>query len=282
MKTWHFRDEILRMTGQWQIVLAFILAGGLVGFVGTYLYPAPYRATAELYVGIDVIRVGEMEHVILLEKHEPLNLEDYKNWKLNQVANIVSSPLIVKKTLSELQAEDEYWKQVDAEALMDRMDIYWYDAGDWRLEVVHPQAEYAAQAVDVWRDVSYAHLEELLVHAERATALDAELQSANTSIGIVEERIASLEEGTDLEEAQEALLSLTSKREKILEKYHAALDDSKGLSANIYLESNSEVAQGERVRATGTVTLLSGGIGLLVWVFVALLRARNVEDAYVV
>ncbi|OQX61641.1 MAG: hypothetical protein B5M51_07480 [Anaerolinea sp. 4484_236] len=99
MQTWSFRDEILRMTRQWYVVLAFIIVGGLLGYGGTYLFPAPCRVTADLYVGIDVIRVGEMAHVIPLAEHEPLNLDDYKNWQLKQVADVVSSEKVLAKTL---------------------------------------------------------------------------------------------------------------------------------------------------------------------------------------
>ncbi len=278
MQTWSFRDEVLRMTRQWHIVLAFIVVAGLLGYAGTYVFPAPYRATAELYVGIDVTRVGEMAHVIPLAETEPLNLDDYKNWQLKQVSDIVSSDKVVKTTLDALREQDGYWSQVEAADLKEWMDIYWYDAGDWRLEVIHPQAEYASQAVEVWRDAGYARIEKLLVYAERAAELDAELQSANTSVGIVEEKIASLEAGTALDDAQAELVLLTTNRAKVLKEYHQALDDSIGLSANLYLKPSFGVSQGERVRSTGTVTLVSGGIGLLVWVLMAFLRARGKEE----
>jgi len=279
MQTWSFRDEILRMTRQWYVVLAFIIVGGLLGYGGTYLFPAPCRVTADLYVGIDVIRVGEMAHVIPLAEHEPLNLDDYKNWQLKQVADVVSSEKVLAKTLESLRARDAYWNQLEIADLKALLDIYWYDAGTWQLEAIHPQAKYAAQAAEIWRNTGYAYIEELLVFAERATALDAELQSSNTSIGIVEERIASLEEGTVLEEAQAELSVLTAKREEILEEYHQAQDDSLGLSANLYLEPSTGHSQCERVRSTGTVTLASGAIGFLAWVLVAFLRARKKEDA---
>ncbi len=267
------------MTRQWYVVLAFIIVGGLLGYGGTYLFPAPCRVTADLYVGIDVIRVGEMAHVIPLAEHEPLNLDDYKNWQLKQVADVVSSEKILAKTLESLRARDAYWNQLEIADFKALLDIYWYDAGTWQLEAIHPQAKYAAQAAEIWRNTGYAYIEELLVFAERATALDAELQSFNTSIGIVEERIASLEEGTVLEEAQAELSVLTAKREEILEEYHQAQDDSLGLSANLYLEPSTGHSQCERVRSTGTVTLASGAIGFLAWVLVAFLRARKKEDA---
>ncbi len=278
MQTWSFRDEVLRMTRQWYVVLAFIVVGGLLGYGATYLFPAPYRVTADLYVGIDVIRVGEMEHIIPQASKEQLNLDDYKNWQMKQVADIISSEKVVTKTLDALQEQDEYWKQIEVADLKALMDIYWYDAGVWRLEVVHPQVEYAAQAVEAWREAGQARIEELLVCAEHATNLDAELQSLNISIGIVEEKIASLEAGSELEEAQAELSVLTAKREEILEEYHQAQDDSYGLSSNIYLEPSFAATQSGRVRSTGTVTLAAGGIGFLVWVLMVFLRARSKED----
>ena len=58
-----------------------------------------------------------------------------------------------------------------------------------------------------------------------------------------------------------------------------AQDDIYGLSANLYLEPSFGFSQEERVRSTGTVTLVSGGIGLLVWILIAFLRTRGKEDA---
>ena len=103
MESWKIRDEAIKTGSQWYLILAFIVIGALVGFLIAYLVPSPYRATADLYVGIDVVRVNEMEHIIPIAKEEPLNLDDYKNWQLKQVSDILKTNMVVEETLSSLR-----------------------------------------------------------------------------------------------------------------------------------------------------------------------------------
>ncbi len=101
----------------------------------SYILPAPYRATADLYVGIDVTRVNEMEYLIPLAKTEPLNLDDYKNWQLKQVSSILSSDEVVLNTLEALGNPE------DLGSFKKDIDLYWYDTGVWQLEVIKNESK---------------------------------------------------------------------------------------------------------------------------------------------
>lgn len=193
MDSWNFRDEFMRSVNQWYLVLLFIVGGGLIGYLMSYLVPAPYRATADLYIGINITRVNEMEYLIPLAKEEPLNLDDYKNWQLKQVADIISSASVIKNTLTTLRETDPDWEEISLEKLSQAMDIYWYDTGTWQLEVVLPVEEQAAEAVQTWLDTGYQKITELLVISDSVALLDAQLVSLNVGIGQIYKRMAALE-----------------------------------------------------------------------------------------
>jgi len=193
MDSWSVRDEVLRSVNQWYLIFAFIVVGGLIGFLIAYLVPSPFQATAEIYVGIDIARVNEMESIIPRASSEQLNLDDYKNWQLKQVAGIMLSNMVLEDTLVALQEIDPSWTEISLEELREAADIYWYDAGIWQLEIVFPDDDQAVLAVQTWLDIGFEKIRGLLEVSDRVVVLDAQLQSSNNAIGIVKERIAILE-----------------------------------------------------------------------------------------
>jgi len=192
MESWKIRDEALRSVSQWYLVLIFIVVGALIGFLISYLVPSPTRATADLYVGIDVVRVNEMEHVIPLAKEEPLNLDDYKNWQLKQVADIITTNMVIDNTISVLREKDPYWNDTSREDFYKAIDIYWYDAGIWQLEAVLDNGDMAAMAVETWLETGHQKLTELITISETAASLDNQIWSFTKAIGVVKERRAIL------------------------------------------------------------------------------------------
>jgi hypothetical protein len=193
MDTWSFREQVLRIVHQWQLALLFIVIGGLLGFAGTYLFPSPYRAEADLYVGIDVQRVGEMGHVIPLAKTEPLNLDDYKNWQLKQVADIASSEAVLAETLGVLRDQEAGWEEETLSEFKNRLDIYWYDAGVWNLQVTHPESSTASRAAEVWRETAQDELEGLIARGEAAAELGTELEVLTDVLSDLKYEIARTE-----------------------------------------------------------------------------------------
>ena len=70
MNTWNLRQEILTATHRWCWIVASFLLGALLVWVVSYIYPAPYRATQVLYVGLNAYRAnswfGEMDCSVAL------------------------------------------------------------------------------------------------------------------------------------------------------------------------------------------------------------------------
>jgi len=192
MESWKIRDEAIRSVSQWYLVLIFIVTGALIGFLIAYLVPSPMKATADLYIGIDVVRVNEMEHVIPIAKEEPLNLDDYKNWQLKQVADIITTNMVIDNTILALQDKDPYWNNITREDFHKAIDIYWYDSGIWQLEFVFDDGEMAAMAVETWLEIGHQKINELIAISESAASLDNQVWSFNKAIGVVKERRANL------------------------------------------------------------------------------------------
>ena len=193
MDSWNLRNEFLRTIEQWYFVLGSILLGGLLGYVFTFLMPPQYQATADLYVGIDVVRVNEMEYLIPLAKEEPLNLDDYKNWQLKQLSDILYLDSVLDITLESLREQDPEWQGITSDILRKSTNIYWYDTGIWRLEVNHGNRNLAEMAVISWLETGYAKISDLLIASEEATVLDFDLQIIKKASAVQKAQIARLE-----------------------------------------------------------------------------------------
>ena len=187
MESWSLREEILKIIKKWYLVLLFTILGGVAGLALSYILPAPYRATADLYVGIDVTRVNEMEYMIPLAKTEPLNLDDYKNWQLRQVSSILSSDEVILNTMKALEESE------DLGSFKKDFDLYWYDTGVWRLEVTKAGEKEARKAVQAWMEEGYKKIEELLEISDVVAQLDAQLFALADEIGSLKSRTSKLE-----------------------------------------------------------------------------------------
>jgi hypothetical protein len=208
MGNWNLRDEFLRAIDHWYLIFGFIVFGGLLGFGISSVYPAPYRASADLYVGINITRVNEMQYLIPLAKTEPLNLDDYKNWQLKQLADIFYSDIVLEDALTNLKKETPEWESLSLADFRKNLDIYWYDTGIWRLNYIASNRDMAEMAAYAWLDAGYRYVSDLLEISEQASDLDADLEinkDASSDLKIQKARLASFQESS-----QEWLNTLSS------------------------------------------------------------------------
>lgn len=219
MESWSFRDTVVGYISKWYLILIAIILGGLLGMVISYLLPAPYQATGDIYVGIDVTRVNEMEFLIPLAKAEPLNLDDYKNWQLKQVAAILASDDVLSRTLNALG------KTESISSFKKGLDLYWFDAGVWKLEVVQKDKDLASAAVEAWMVEGHKKIEELLEFSEITAALDAQLFALADEIGSLKSRSSKL-------------MSFMDKAEEWTRVF-ADQDQTQPLSADLLVELNA-------------------------------------------
>ncbi len=153
---WSLRDEILATTHRWPVIVAFGLAGILLGLAAAFAWPAPRQATLELYVGLNVYQVAEdssVSGVPGITDPQFRFADDYKNWQMENLNSLIYTDSLLDEVLSRLRSQDEAWLQVERAQLKEMLHGYWRNAGEWRLVAEHPDAERAAQAVTTWREV---------------------------------------------------------------------------------------------------------------------------------
>ncbi len=173
---WSLRDDLLLAAHRWYQVLGFCLAGALIGALVAYLAPTPYRASRELYVGLNVEQAAQDRSAAQQAGLVFLNANDYKNWQMASLNSVVFMDPIIDETLARLQAINPYWTVVGREELARMLHVYWRNAGKWRLVAESPLPDRAIEAVLVWQDVLVDHVHAAVAEANHALTIDAQMQ----------------------------------------------------------------------------------------------------------
>ena len=175
---WSLRDEIFESSHRWPVVLAFLLVGAALGWAASLVWPSPYQATNELYVGLNTYRALQDRNVVEYANGEAFNHpDDYKNWQMADLNTILFMDEVINGALQRLQAQDAYWKQVDAKQFRQMAQTYWRNAGKWRLAIDHTDPQRAAQALKAWEESSLAVVGASIAAAQDTMLLDIQLQS---------------------------------------------------------------------------------------------------------
>lgn len=173
---WSLRDDLLAAVHRWYQILGFCLAGALIGALAAYLAPTPYRASRELYVGLNVEQASQDRSAAQQAGLVFLNANDYKNWQMASLNSVVFMDPIIDETLARLQAINPYWTVVGREELARMLHVYWRNAGKWRLVAESPLPDRAIEAVLVWQDVLVEHVHAAVAEANRSLTIDAQMQ----------------------------------------------------------------------------------------------------------
>src|SRR5512145_683587 len=114
---WSLREDLLAAAHRWYEIIAFCLAGALLGALLAYLWPTPYRASRELYVGLNVYQAAQDRSASQVAGLVFLNANDYKNWQMASLNSVVFMDVIIDDTLARLQAINPYWTIIGREEL---------------------------------------------------------------------------------------------------------------------------------------------------------------------
>jgi len=194
MKMVELRDEIFAAAHMWPIIAASFLAGSLIGILVTFVWPSPYRATLELIIGLDPYRVAQDNYISEFAEVPFRNADDYKYWQMQQLNALVFSDDYLDETLSRLVDIDTYWQEVSVEELREILQVYWRNAGMWRLAAEVSKSPYAEQAVETWRDVILEKTEDSIAYAREIFLLELQLQVIRESLLKVRNRLEQLSE----------------------------------------------------------------------------------------
>lgn len=192
-KEWSLRDEILLATHRWPLIVAFVLAGCLIGWLVSLIWPASYQTTTSLYVGLDPFRAIEDRYIAAFANIEFRNPDDYKHWQMQQLNALAFSDAYLQGTLERLHQIDTYWNNVEVATLRRMLRTAWRNAGDWQLSAREASADRASQAVEAWRDEILEQTEGAIASAGQLYPLDLRLRAITADESDTWERQARLE-----------------------------------------------------------------------------------------
>ncbi len=177
MSEWNPQDSLLAVTHRWPWILASLLVGGLLGALVALLWPSPFRASTEIFVGLNPYRALEDRYVAAFAQTEFRNVDDYKYWQMQQLNGLAFSDQYLQPTLSMLRQEDDFWQEIEIDELRDMLAVYWRNAGEWRLVAESSNPNHATQAVQAWKAVILEKAGSAISSSKELFRLELELRS---------------------------------------------------------------------------------------------------------
>lgn len=218
------REEILKTTHRWPIILFFCLAGALIGWTFSFLWPTTFRASKEIYVAINPYRALTDKNTADYAGVQFNNPDDYKNWQMANLDALVNSNWMIAATLERLREADDFWLGIDASEFSHMSKVNWRNAGKWQLVVESSDINRSSQAVTAWHDVIIEQIQSAVSEAQNILVLDKQLQSNSALITSLTFRVGELEQIQKLLESERSFFSAQNssysvdeiKRESIL------------------------------------------------------------------
>jgi hypothetical protein len=189
---WSLRDEYYRLFHRWPTMVAFFALGCLLGGLLSYLWPSYFKASRDIYVGLNAYRTYSDTSFLALAKPRYANIDNYHYWQMNQLNTILSMDSLLQETLDELRMLDPYWVGVDIQELRDRLDTDWRTAGAWSLNVSHPDRERASQALEVWSKIAVKRVQSAVGSARSTFMIDQELEQTAKDLFAAQQRQQTL------------------------------------------------------------------------------------------
>jgi hypothetical protein len=189
---WNLRDEYYRLFHRWPTMVAFFALGCLLGGLLAYLWPSYFKASREVYVGLNAYRTYSDASFLALAKPRYANIDNYHYWQMNQLNTILVMDPLLQETLDELCALDPYWESMDISEFRRLLDTDWRTAGAWSLNVSHPDKARALQALEIWSNIAIKRVESAVSSARTTFMIDQELEQAAEDLFAAQQRQQSL------------------------------------------------------------------------------------------
>jgi hypothetical protein len=174
-KDWTLREELYKAFHQWPSLLVLFALGCLLGWVSSFILPSYYRATTQIYVGLNPYRSYSDSIYIALAHPKYGNLDDYKNWQMSQLESVIYLDHFLGTTLDKLRKEDPFWNEFSLDELRQILIAEWRTAGTWDLIAEHPDEQRAAQASAAWSRVATENVKFAVDAARETFLIDQEL-----------------------------------------------------------------------------------------------------------
>jgi hypothetical protein len=176
-RDWRLSEALYEALHQWPIIILFCLAGALIGWAVSYLWPPTYRTRAEIVASLNPYRAYSDTQFFVLANPQYTNIDDYKNWQMSQLSAAIFTDEIIQPTLEELRQEDSYWSDVNISSLRSMLQAEWRTAGIWTLLADSRSAKRSNQAVRAWSRNAVSGVKQAIFAAEQLIQVDEALQS---------------------------------------------------------------------------------------------------------
>jgi len=285
---WSFREELFAAMHRWQIIVLFCLAGSLLGWLLSWVWPSPYQASKELFVGLNPSASTRTGLSIQPPNLPVASANDYKNWQMASLNTVIFTDAVISDTLTRLRFLDPYWNTVDQEGLAAMLRVYWRNAGKWRLAAEHPDPQRAADAVVVWETVVVERVHQAVEQSQAAQQLDLQLQAANTALAQTQANLTSLtlqrqqvanqgENAANLDDQIKASSAKEAAQKKSIQRlsdqYQQAVSAGLGLAPELVVQKLSDrKLRQTAVRPTGQAMLIGAALGWIAWLLLWLAR----------
>ncbi len=175
---WTLREELYRTLHRWPTLLAFFALGSLLGWLASYVWPAYYQATREIYVGLNPYRTYSDTNFLALAKPRYSNIDNYHYWQMSQLDRAIFLDDVLQKTLDDLRQQDAYWQTVETSDIRDGLDTDWRTAGAWKLNAVYADRLRAEQLLQAWSETAAEYAQQAVLAARHTFMTDQELQAS--------------------------------------------------------------------------------------------------------
>lgn len=175
MKSWNRRDEYYKAFHNWPVMLVYCGLGLLLGWGISYLWPAPYQSTVQVYVALNPYRTYSDAQFLALARPKYSNLDDYKNWQMSQLESAVFLDETIQATLAALRQYDLAWEKVSESDFRLMLEADWRSAGIWSLSATHSNKEAAQQAAQTWSETAVSLVKSAVTSAENSFMIDQQL-----------------------------------------------------------------------------------------------------------
>jgi hypothetical protein len=175
--TWTFREALYTTFHNWPTLLACIIVGAVLGWGLSYVWPAYYRASSNIYIGLNPYRKFSDTNFEALANPKYSNLDNYHYWQMSQLNSAILMDSYLSATLDRLRQVDPYWQTIDLAQLRGMLKTEWRSSGTWSLIANHPNWLFAQQAARTWSDVVVELVPQAVTAARDTFRIDQTLQS---------------------------------------------------------------------------------------------------------
>jgi hypothetical protein len=180
--TWTLREAFYTIFHNWPLLLACILTGALLGWGISYVWPFYYRASSNIYIGLNPYRKFSDTNFEALANPKYSNLDNYHYWQMSQLDSAILMDSYLAATLDRLRQVDPYWQTVDVAYLRGMLKTEWRSSGTWSLIANHPNLIFAEQAARIWSDVVVEQVSQAVAAARDTFRIDQQLQANEDAI----------------------------------------------------------------------------------------------------